>query len=144
MLSSAERTFEREAAERQRYELQSQIQPFVDESARQDVAMQNGNAEYVFVLCLSQLYGTVTNNVINLSNLTMRPIRSCRSLRIRTGVQCTAAVKWLYQNKHHFKMEVIKLAVLSVELKDPQYADIIDARSNALQLKVRLPAINFV
>ena len=52
---------------------------------------------------------------------------------------CAAAVKWLRQNQHRFKMEVIEPAVLSVDLKDPRYADIMDAGFNAMQLKVRLP-----
>ena len=45
-------------------------------------------------------------------------------------------VRWLRQNQNRFQMEVMEPACLSVEVKDPDYANAVEAAFNGQQLRV--------
>lgn len=49
---------------------------------------------------------------------------------------CAAVIKWLRANKHHFRMEIIEPAVVSLTVPNKEYVHAVEACFNITQLKV--------
>jgi len=49
---------------------------------------------------------------------------------------CAAVINWLRANRHHFRMEIIEPAVISLTVPNKDYVHAVEACLNITQLKV--------
>ncbi|KAI5121182.1 hypothetical protein M0805_005983 [Coniferiporia weirii] len=103
-----------DTAERAKHELEEAIRPYVDEEARQNVRIERA-----------------TNDLKRLDDAAHRRLDAL----LKWDKDVGEVVRWLRNNGHRFKMEVIEPACLSLDVKDSRFSDAIEGAFSVTQLK---------